>query len=188
MDKENIGSIKQKLLIILKRDAFFKQKIVLSSGKESSFYIDCRLVTLTSEGAFLTASIILELIKDLKIDAIGGPTLGADPIVGALAVLSHLENKPLNTFIVRKSPKPHGRMQHIEGPALQTGAKVILIDDVATTGRSLVESIEKLKQDGIQVLKAIVLVDRQEGAVENLAKQNCPLVSIFNSSDFLSSP
>lgn len=184
MAKENLESLKQRLLAILKKDAFFKQKIVLSSGKESNFYIDARLVTLTSEGAYLTASIILELIKDLKIDAIGGPTLGADPMVGALSVLSYLDKKPLNTFIVRKAPKPHGRMQHIEGPPLQKGAKVILIDDVATTGKSLVEAIDKLKPDGIQVLKSIVLVDRQEGAAEILAKQNCPLVSIFNSSDF----
>jgi len=185
MPTENLVSLKQKLLDILKKDAFFRERIVLSSGKESNFYIDARLVTLTSQGAFLTASIILELIKDQKIDAIGGPTLGADPIAGALATLSHINQKPLNTFIVRKAPKPHGRMRHIEGPALEAGSRVILIDDVATTGKSLVEAIEKLKEDGVKVLEAIVLVDRQEGAAESLAKVDCPLVSIFNSSDFL---
>jgi len=188
MNIENIVSLKQKLLTILKKDAFFRERIVLSSGKESNFYIDARLVTLTSEGAFLTASIILELIKDQKIDAIGGPTLGADPIVGALAALSHLNHRPLNTFIVRQAPKSHGRMRHIEGPPIREDSQVILIDDVATTGKSLLEAIEKLKQDGIKVLKAIVLVDRQEGAAENLAKVGCPLVAIFNSFDFLSSP
>jgi orotate phosphoribosyltransferase len=185
MAAENLDSLKKQLLDILKKDAFFRQKVVLSSGKESDFYIDARLVTLTSQGAFLTASIILELIKGQKIDAIGGPTLGADPIAGALAALSHLNQKPLNTFIVRKAPKPHGRMRHIEGPALKEGSRVILIDDVATTGKSLVEAIEKLKEDGVKVLQAIVLVDRQEGATESLAKVGCPLVAIFNSSDFL---
>jgi len=185
MVAQDIQTIKSNLLKKLKKDAFFKEKVVLSSGKESNFYIDARLVTLTSEGAFLTASIILDLIKDLNIDAIGGPTLGADPMVGAIAALSYLANKPLSTFIVRKAPKPHGRMRHIEGPVLKDGARVVLIDDVATTGKSLVEAIEKLRQDGVRVLKAIVLIDRKEGASEILAQHGCPLISIFNSSDFL---
>jgi orotate phosphoribosyltransferase len=185
MNKENLESYKSRLLEILKKDAFFKEKVILSSGKESNFYIDARLVTLTAEGAFLCARIILELIKDLQADAVGGPTLGADPILGAMAALSHLDQKQLNTFIVRKVPKPHGRMRHMEGPEIKSGARVVLIDDVATTGKSLVESIEKLRQDNIEVLKAIVIIDRQEGAKENLAKANCPLESIFSASDFL---
>jgi orotate phosphoribosyltransferase len=185
MNKKGIESYKSRLLEILKKDAFFRQKVILSSGKESEFYIDARLVTLTAEGAFLCARIILELIQDLKIDAVGGPTLGADPILGAMAALSHLDRKRLNTFIVRKAPKAHGRMRHIEGPVLKAGARVVLIDDVATTGKSLVEAIEKLRQDGIEVVKAIAIIDRQEGAKENLAKVDCPLESVFSSPDFL---
>jgi len=185
MANESLNSLKERLLTILKKDAFFRQKIILSSGKESDFYIDARLVTLTAEGAFLAASIMLELIKGLNVDAIGGPTLGADPIVGAISVLSYQAQKPLNTFIIRKAPKLHGRMKHMEGPELKAGVRVVLIDDVATTGKSLVDAVEKLRQDGVSVLKAMVLIDRQEGAAESLAQHDCPLISIFNSSDFL---
>lgn len=185
MESLGINDLKQRLFTIIKRDAFSRQKITLSSGKESDFYIDARLITLCAEGAFLCASIIWEMVRDKNPDAVGGPTLGADPIAGALAVVSYLNKKPLNTFIVRKAPKPHGRMRHIEGPQLNPGAKVVLIDDVATTGKSLVGAVEKLREDGINVLTAIVVVDRQEGAQDNLSQVNCPLESIFTAADFL---
>jgi len=181
----DLERLKIDLLTILKKDAFFKERIVLSSGKSSDYYIDSRIVTLSPQGAYLTAAIILELIRDDKVQAIGGPTLGADPIAGAIAALSFIHKIPINTFIVRKTPKSHGKMRQIEGPALEKGSKVILIDDVATTGKSLVESIRLLRQEGIEVDRAIVLIDRQEGAQENLDKEKCPLISIFKSSDFL---
>ncbi|MFZ5801064.1 MAG: orotate phosphoribosyltransferase [Candidatus Omnitrophota bacterium] len=185
MESLNINDLRPRLFKLIRQDAFFCQKITLSSGKESDFYIDARLVTLSGEGAFLCASIIWEMVKDENPDAVGGPTLGADPIAGALAAISYLNKKPLNTFIIRKAPKPHGRMRHIEGHELKAGAKVVLIDDVATTGKSLVEAVEKLRAYGINILKAIVIVDRQEGARESLTKVNCPLVSVFTAADFL---
>ena len=184
MEKAKLQRLKAELLQILKKEAFFKEKIVLSSGKTSDYYIDGRIVTLSPEGAYLTAAVILELVKDEDIQAIGGPTLGADPIVGAIASLSFINKCPINTFIVRKSPKSHGKMRQIEGPTLKKGSKVILIDDVATTGKSLVEAIKLLGREQIEVKKAIVLIDRQEGARENLDKENCPLISIFKTEDF----
>lgn len=185
MEKQDIQSLKQELLAELKRSAFFREKIVLSSGKVSDYYIDARLVTLSAKGAYLSARIILEMIKGEDISAIGGPTLGADPMVGAIASLSYLDKRPLNTFIVRKSPKPHGKMRQIEGPAIASGCKVILIDDVATTGKSILESLEVLRNSNIKVDKTIVVIDRQEGAGEALAKQGCCLIPIFKASDFL---
>lgn len=185
MEAKEFTNLKNELLKELKNNAFFKEKIILSSGKESDYYIDCRQVTLSAKGAYLSARIILEMIKNEDIDAIGGPSLGADPLVGAIACLSYLDKNPLNTFIVRKNPKAHGKMRHIEGPPLKKGSKVILIDDVATTGGSILQALEVLGSDGIKAEKAVVIVDRDEGADINLAKQNCQLISIFKASDFL---
>jgi len=96
MAKPGLKELKAKLLVLLKKEAFKKGRFVLSSGRISNYYLDGRVITLTPEGAYLVASIILEIIKDRNIDAIGGPTLGADPIVGAIAALSHMKKIPIN--------------------------------------------------------------------------------------------
>jgi orotate phosphoribosyltransferase len=179
MQTKNLKFLKKRLLDLLLREAFKKGKFILSSGKVSNYYLDGRIITLSPEGAYLVASIILELIKGEKIDAIGGPTLGADPIVGAIACLSQIEHRPLKTFIVRKIAKEHGSKRQIEGPAIKNGAKVILVDDVATTGKSLIEAKQALEKKGIKVHKAIVIVDRNEGAKENLANVGLKLEPIF---------
>jgi orotate phosphoribosyltransferase len=177
--------LKKQLFFLMKNNAFFREKITLSSGKQSDYYIDARLITLTSEGAYLAASIILDMVKNDDYQAIGGPTIGADPLVGAIATLGFINKKPIKTFIVRKKPKEHGKRRLIEGPALKAGSKVILIDDVATTGGSLVDAVNALRQEKVEVIKAIVIVDRQEGASQNLSKVNCPLESIFKAEEFL---
>ncbi len=142
-------------------------------------------MTLSPDGAYHTAKIMLDMVKDDKVDAIGGPTLGADPMVGAIASLSHEAGRPINTFIIRKSPKAHGKQQQVEGPELKEGARVVIIDDVATTGKAFVESIEVLQKMNITVTKAICIIDRGEGAREALAKYNVPLAPIFTISEFL---
>ncbi len=182
----NIEQDKKRLLEILRTDAFFKEKIVLSSGKESDYYIDARRVTLSAEGAYLCAKIILEMVKDDEIDAIGGPTLGADPLVGAIASQSFQNGKPTKTFIIRKAPKAHGKQQQIEGPLILKGKSVVLVDDVATTGKAFVQSLEVMKKAEIPVAKAICIVDRGEGGSQAIAPYGCKLVSIFTISDFLS--
>lgn len=183
MPKENIKELKARLLALLKKEALKTGRFVLSSGKVSNYYLDGRVITLTPEGAFLTASIILDSIKDEGIDAVGGPTLGADPITGAIAALSHIGKIPLKTFIVRKQTKEHGTLQRIEGPALKKGDRVVLVDDVATTGKALIEAKEALDNAGVAVKKAVVIVDRQEGASENLKKAGLLLESIFTVED-----
>jgi orotate phosphoribosyltransferase len=184
MEEQDIKELKKQLLALLKRESLKKGKFVLSSGKISNYYLDGRVITLTPEGAYLAASIILEAIKGRDIDAIGGPTLGADPIVGAIACLSHIRKIPVKTFIVRKSSKEHGMQRQIEGPELNKGSKVVLVDDVATTGKALIEAKQALEQLGITVDTAIVIVDRDEGARENLAKAGCKLESILKVEDF----
>lgn len=176
---------KSELFRLLKTQAFSRGKFILSSGKESDFYLDARLVTLCAPGAYWTARIMLEMIKDEHLDAIGGPTLGADPMVGAIASLSHQDGRPINTFIIRKQPKTHGKQQQVEGPILQEGSRVVIIDDVATTGKAFVESIEVLHKMNINIIKAICVIDRCEGAREALARYKVPLKSIFTIADFL---
>jgi orotate phosphoribosyltransferase len=184
--KENMLKLhKERLLQLLKRKALKRGRVVLSSGKVSNYYLDGRLVTLSSQGVYLAASIILELIKHKKIAAIGGPTLGADPIVGAVISLAATRKKRLSGFIVRKHTKKHGMQRLIEGPALARGSRVILVDDVATSGGSLVEAKKALSSMGVKVDCAIVIVDREEGATENLAKAGCHLISLFRTSDIL---
>ncbi len=180
-------SDRQHLFNLLKENSFFREKIILSSGKESDYYLDARRVTLTSDGAYLSARIILDMLAGESYDAIGGPTLGADPILGAIGVLCRQDGAPINTFIVRKAPKAHGKQQQIEGPLLQPGSRVILIDDVATTGKAFVESIDVLARHRVTPVKAVCLVDRGEGAREALAAKGCELVAVFDIQEFLKS-
>ncbi len=183
-EKSNLAELKKKLFNLLEKEALKRGDFVLSTGKTSNYYLDGRVITLLPEGAYLAASIILELVKDKKIDAIGGPTLGADPIVGAIACLSHINRVPVKTFIVRKAAKEHGTQRRIEGPALKDKERVILVDDVATTGKAVIEAKEALDKINVRVECAIVIVDRNEGAKENLAKAGIKLESIFTIKDF----
>ncbi len=112
----NIKEEREQLRQFIIKNAYFREKIILSSGKESDYYIDARRITLTSQGAYLCAQQMLHLIGDEALDAIGGPTLGADPLIGAIGVLRLQQNKPINSFIIRKAAKAHGKGQQVEGP------------------------------------------------------------------------
>jgi orotate phosphoribosyltransferase len=184
MEKQDPQELKRKLFDLLNKEALKRGKFVLSSGKESNYYLDGRVITLSPEGAYLVAGIILDMVKNEKVEAIGGPTLGADPILGALAVLSYINKRPIKTFIVRKQTKEHGTQQQIEGPSLKEGMRVILIDDVATSGKAILEAKQVLDKMGVISDKAIVIVDRSQGAVDNLAKAGLKLESIFKIADF----
>ncbi|MFH1542334.1 MAG: orotate phosphoribosyltransferase [bacterium] len=135
----------------------------LSSGKKSDFYVDCRKVTLHPQGAKLIGKLVLEKIKGLKVDAVGGMTLGADPIIGAVITLSDIPG-----FIVRKKAKEHGTQQKIEG-IIAKGFNVVIVEDVSTTGGSALQAIEAVEAIGAKVVKVISVVDRQEGAAEAFA-------------------
>lgn len=184
IENQELSNLKKELKVLLEKEALKKGNFVLSSGKTSNYYLDGRVITLTPEGAYLVASIILEMIKDENIDAIGGPTLGADPIVGAIAALSHIKKIPIKTFIVRKAVKEHGTQRQVEGPALSKGSRIILVDDVATTGKALIEAKDAMDSIGVKIEKALVIVDRNEGASENLSKAGLKLESIFQIKDF----
>lgn len=173
---------KSELLELIKKEALFKGRFVLASGKESNYYIDLRLITLNPKGSYLIAEILFDLLKDEEINSLGGLTLGADPICGALSAISYLKGKPISTFIVRKEAKIHGKRKMIEGP-LKKGSKVAIIDDVATTGGSLIKAIKAVEDESCKVVKVITIVDREEGAREKLSVGGFEFVSIFNKKD-----
>lgn len=176
--------MKKALFQLLEQGALKRGSFTLSSGKTSTYYLDGRVITLTPEGAYLVANIILDMVKGLQIDAIGGPTLGADPIAGAVACSAHQRGLPLTAFIVRKEAKGHGMQRQVEGPALSKSARVVIVDDVATTGKALIEAKAALEALGVTVVKAIVIVDRNEGARQNCAQAGISLESIFTIADF----
>src|SRR5216117_4491446 len=143
-------------------------EFTLSSGKRSSYYLDCRMTTLDPTGALLIGRLILDCIRKHKIhaDAIGGLTIGADPIATAVAVVSALEGQPLPAFIVRKETKGHGTQRSIEGYDGKPGSRVIVVDDVCTTGDSILKAAEKAEEAGYTVAATFCVVDRQEGGSE----------------------
>jgi orotate phosphoribosyltransferase len=184
MAQQSLKELKARLLAILKKDAFKRGEFILSSGKSSDYYLDGRIVTLSSEGAYLAGSIILELIKGRGITAVGGPTIGADPIIGAVMALAYLRNLKLKAFIVRKLTKEHGSRRRVEGPELSNGEKVLLVDDVATTGKALLEAKQALDELGVKVEAVLVIIDRLEGAGSNLEKEGLKLDALFTIEDF----
>lgn len=179
MNTISIPSDKEALRQLILKHAYFPGKVILSSGKESDFYIDARIVTLMPQGALLTAELMLDMVNDLEITAIGGPTLGADPMIGALGVVSFQQGRALTTFIIRKEPKGHGKGNMIEGPKLKAGDRVVIIDDVATTGKAFVHSLDVMNAMGVEVVKCLCVVDRQEGAAQAVAARGSCLESIF---------
>jgi orotate phosphoribosyltransferase len=150
----------------------------LTSGGKSDYYIDGKQTTLCARGAYLVAWLILEELKGTGVDAIGGPTLGADPVIGAVMALAALENSPLIGFIVRKEAKEHGTQRLIEGP-LQPGMRVAVFDDTVTTGGSLKHAIEQVEAAQCTVVKVLAIVDRQEGARQNFAQWGYPFHALF---------
>ena len=161
---------REQLRVLLKAESLIFGDFTLASGKKSTFYFDSKRTTLRSDGAWLTAREILRLIREHRIeaDAIGGLTLGADPIVCPVAALSHAEGPTLRAFIVRKEAKDHGTGRRIEGN-LAPGSRVIIVDDVVTTAGSTIKAIEAAEGEGHTVVAVICLVDREEGGAAKLA-------------------
>ena len=154
----------------------------LTSGKTSDFYVDGKQTTLSAQGAYLCGRLLYQLIRahHEKISGVGGMTLGADPLVTAVSLVSYLEQDPIPAFIVRKESKGHGTGNFIEGKSnLRPGDLVAVVEDVVTTGGTLIKVIDRVENEGFRVGLVATIVDRQEGGAESLAARGYPLVSIF---------
>ena len=151
----------------------------LVSGRLSNYYFNCKAVTLSPEGIYVIGHLLYDMVKDLKVDAVGGLTLGADPLSFATAYTSHLKEDPIEAFVVRKKAKEHGTMQWIEGN-VKEGDRVVIVDDVITSGKSTIEAIIRARDAGLEIVKIIALIDRQEGgkeAVKDIGYDVAPVVT-----------
>lgn len=178
--------MRARLLELLRTRAFAEREVTLSSGLKSNFYIDCKQVSLDAEGALLIGELFHATIEEVapRAVAVGGLTLGADPLATATSIASFQRGRPRAAFIVRKEPKGHGTNQWIESPGLAAGAPVVIVEDVVTTGAATLNAIERARQTGFEVLHAIAIVDRLEGGREAVTKE-VPLTSLFTRRDFL---
>ncbi len=179
---------RDRLLELLTKLAYEKRRVVLSSGRESDFYIDCKRTALTARGHFLVGRLVYERLARFpeRPKAVGGLTLGADPLASAVSLTSYLSGEEIHAFLVRKEPKGHGTGQWIEGlTALKNGDPVVVLEDVVTTGASTLKAVERARSEGLRVLGVVALVDRQEGGREAVEAQGVRLEALFTRADFI---
>ena len=174
---------KAALMELVRKLALQLGDFTLASGKKSKFYLDCRKVTLDSAGANLIADGMLALMGADLPDAVGGMAIGADPITAAIITVAGRNGKALRGFIVRKEAKQHGTGRDVEGP-VQPGDRVIVVEDVVTTGGSSLAAIEKAEAFGLKVLGVLAIIDRLEGGRETLAARGYSLQTLLTIRDF----
>jgi orotate phosphoribosyltransferase len=179
----DLTSLREILLNLFIDLAYQEGDFTLSSGQKSTYYINGKQVTLNANGALAIGRLILSMLPE-NTDAVAGLTLGADPIVSAVSVVSAYENCPIPALIIRKQAKGHGTQAYIEGPSLPSGAKVVVLEDVVTTGASAMQAVERLQAAGYIVNDVISLVDRQQGGAELYANAGLNFQSIFKITDF----
>jgi orotate phosphoribosyltransferase len=186
-DRPALAGKHARLLELLRTRAFAEREVTLSSGLKSNFYIDCKQVSLDAEGAYLIGELFHAAIDEIapQAVAVGGLTLGADPLATATSIASFQHGKPRASFIVRKEPKGHGTGQWVESAGLAAGSKVVILEDVITTGASTLRAIERARGAGFVVEHALGLVDRLEGGREAVEAQ-APLSTLFTRRDFMS--
>ena len=178
----DLTSVRHFLLDLLCQLAYKEGDFVLSSGKQTSYYINGKLVTLHPQGALAIGRLLFSMLPT-DTEAVAGLTLGADPIVTAVSVVSALENRPIPALIIRKEAKGHGTMAYIEGPTLSEGAKVVVLEDVVTTGQSAMKAVNRLKAAGYQVEEVLALVDRQQGGAELYESEALQFKALFTIAD-----
>jgi len=183
----SVNAMKQELIKILCDKSFKyseKPDFKLVSGQMSRFYINCKPTTLSPRGMFLAGHLVFDAIKNQRITGVGGLTFGADPVAVAASFASGLQEEPIKAFSIRKTKKDHGIVKWIEGDILP-GEKVAIIDDVATTGGSTIKAVNRARSEGLEVVKVVILVDRQEGGIENIQKEIENVSAIITRDDLI---
>ncbi len=180
-------SLKDSLVKYLMERAFFyspEKPFVLASGKESPYYLDCRKITLYAPSFEIVGKLFWQEVKYAYVDGVAGMTLGADPIVCAVLSQAVKENYKLEGLLVRKEPKKHGREKQIEGNYF-SGMRVVVVEDVVTTGESVKKAISALQKENIKVIRVVSLVDREEGGKENIESSGIPFKAFFTLSEII---
>jgi len=182
MNTGDLKVLRDQLLDLLCEFAYKEGDFVLSSGQQSSYYINCKPVTLHPEGALATGKLLLSMLS-ADVEAVAGLTLGADPMVTAVSVVSALGDRPIPALIVRKEAKGHGTMAYIEGPTLSEGANVVVLEDVVTTGKSAMQAVERLRGAGYKVDRILSLIDREQGGAEFYRSVGLEFEAVFTIED-----
>jgi orotate phosphoribosyltransferase len=172
-------TLRQVLLDLIVKYAYVEGDFVLSSGAKSSYYINCKQVTLRAEGALALGRLLFQLLPE-DTAGVAGLTLGADPMVSAVSLVSAFSSNPIPALIIRKQPKGHGTQAYIEGPSLVSGAKVVVLEDVVTTGGSALTAVERLQAAGYQVTQILALVDREQGGKELYQSKGMEFQALFS--------
>lgn len=180
-------SERDRLLELLRERSFARKKVVLASGKESDFFIDCKQTVLSAEGHALVGAVMLAAVDGLGgCDAVAGVELGGCPLASAVALVSFQRGAPKDAVYVRKEVKDHGSRRMLEGDSrLAPGARIVILEDVTTTGGSTLKAAEKVKAAGYAIAGVVTLVDRLEGGREAIEGAGLPLVSIYTRRDFI---
>jgi len=178
---------REKLKQIILELSYERRLVKLASGRESDFYFDGKQTTLHAEGGYLTGKLFYEAIRDVEeVEAVGGITLGADPIATATSIAALLAGQKMHAFIIRKEPKGHGTGQWLEGRKnLPPGTRVIIVEDVVTTGGSSMKAVRRAEEEGLKVLGIVTLVDREEGGRENIEAEGYWLKALFVKSELV---
>ena len=174
---------RDRLIELFRQRALKFGEFTLASGKKASYYLDGKQITLHSEGLRLVSEGLLEVLSGIDFQAIGGMSIGADPIIGGVLAAAGAQGRDLVGFLVRKESKGHGTQKYIEGP-VQPGMKVVIVDDVVTTGGSSLLAIDRIQEFGCEVVQVVAIVDRMEGGAANFAARNLPLKSLLTIQDF----
>jgi len=171
-------SHRDELLGQIKDKAVVHGRVTLSSGAEADYYVDLRRVTLDAQAAPLVGRVMLELTRDWEYDAVGGLTLGADPVAVSMLHAAAAEGRELDAFVVRKAEKTHGMQRRIEGPDVK-GRRVLAVEDTSTTGGSVLTAVQALREAGAEVVGVAVIVDRATGAKERVEAEGCDYVYAY---------
>jgi orotate phosphoribosyltransferase len=172
-----------RLIELFRQRALKFGEFTLASGKKASYYLDGKQITLHSEGLRLVSEGLLDILEGVDFQAIGGMSIGADPIIGGVLAAAGATGRDLLGFLVRKEPKGHGTQRYIEGP-VQPGMKVVIVDDVVTTGGSSLQAIDRIQEFGCEVVQVVAIIDRMEGGAANFAARKLPLTSLLTIQDF----
>lgn len=179
--------LKKRLARLLIEKSYLEGDFTLTSGQKSDYYFDCKHTALHPEGAWLIGKFFLDMIRAKGgVQGVGGMTLGADPLVSAVTVVSHLEGYPLPGFIIRKQPKGHGTNQYLEGlKNFSPGMNVCLLEDVITTGGTLLKAVDRVREQGLNIVAIMGVLDREQGGRENIEKAGFQLQTIFTRRDLV---
>ena len=183
---EEVLELKRRLARLLVEKSYREGDFVLASGRRSDYYFDCRVTALHAEGSWLIGTLFNHMLLEMDIKGVGGMTMGADPLVAATTVISHEQGRPLHGLLVRKEAKGHGTGQYVEGLGnFSTGDRVAMLEDVVTTGGSLLKACDRIRDAGLSIVAVCAILDREEGGREKLREAGYDLLALFTRAELV---